>query len=435
MNYLKKIIKNREIQNSSLVLVTNIFQQVINFIVIMLITGVLTNEDYGKYAVLNTLLSLVTDLSDMGMNSSITKFVAQFHTDSPEKELQMIRYVSRKKLRNSSIVIVVLMLSSKWIAQYMIHDSSYNIYVIIVSFCIGFTLISSMNKAIFHGRQDYKRYFYATLTDTISYVAIITIFYAAGKLNVLTVIIANIVRMFLSMIISSWMAGIRLSTYRVPVQKTESIKSLNAFGNWMLLWAVFANLQSRADVMLLSQLTTLTEVSLYDIANKLTKPVLMILSAYATVMNPVFAQLTSKRRIKEKIGQTIKVISFISIFLLIAALLSGHVITLFFGSKYENSIMPLKIMLVSLVFYVWTMPYNSALYALNKPYIFALAAGIGLVVNVIGDFLLLPRFGAVGAAWTYFAAQVEALLVAYIAYKKLANLDDDKDVDSDLAQS
>lgn len=426
MHILNRLLKNKELKDSSIVLASSIISQIASFFVVLLITKALTNEEYGKYAVVNTVLSLVTDLSDMGMNSSVTKFVAGFHQNDPEKEMQVINYATYKKARNSVIVIILMMVSSKLVARYLIHDSSYNIYLVLTSFCIGFTLISSMNKAIFQGRQDYKKYFLATLADITSYVVCIIFFYITGKLTIFTIITSNIIRMFLSMVISSRMAVLNLKKAFQPVKNIEIIKRFNAFGNWMLLWAVFANLQSRADVLLLSHFTTATEVSYYDIANKLTKPILMVLSAYATVMNPIFAQLSSKDKLKEKIRQTSKFILIISLFLICAVFISGIVITLFFGNKYENSLTPLRIMLVSLVFFVWTVPYNSTLYALDKPYIFALAAGTGLVINIIGDFLLLPRFGATGASVTYFIAQVQSLLVAYISYKKLVKFDDNQ---------
>lgn len=423
MKYLNRILKNRELHDSSIVLFSNIFAQAVNFIVVLIITKVLSVDEYGKYAIINTILSLATDLSDMGMNSSVTKFVAEYHNKDQTFERTVITYATRKKLRNSALVIALMMLSSKFIASFFVHDDSYTIYVIIVSFCIGFTLISSMNKAIFQGRQIYKLYFYSVVIDTISYFALVGIFYITNNLTVFSVIVSNVIRMLISMWSSSLMAGLNIrEILSVTVENSEVINKFSSFSKWMLLWAVFANLQSRADVILLSQLTTISQVSYYDVANKLTKPILLVLSAYATVMNPIYAQLGSSKELKNKVKQTAKFIAAVSGLLIIACLLSEPVLVILFGDKYNSSIIPLRIILISLIFFVWTVPYNSALYALNKPSIFALAAGIGLLINIAGDYLLLPRFGAVGAAMTYFIAQVESFLVAYIAYKKIVKI-------------
>lgn len=423
MKYLNRILKNRELHDSSIVLFSNIFAQAVNFIVVLIITKVLSVDEYGKYAIINTILSLAIDLSDMGMNSSVTKFVAEYHNKDQTFERTVITYATRKKLRNSALVIALMMLSSKFIASFFVHDDSYTIYVIIVSFCIGFTLISSMNKAIFQGRQIYKLYFYSVVIDTISYFALVGIFYITNNLTVFSVIVSNVIRMLISMWSSSLMAGLNIrEILSVTVENSEVINKFSSFSKWMLLWAVFANLQSRADVILLSQLTTISQVSYYDVANKLTKPILLVLSAYATVMNPIYAQLGSSKELKNKVKQTAKFIAAVSGLLIIACLLSEPVLVILFGNKYNSSIIPLRIMLISLIFFVWTVPYNSALYALNKPSIFALAAGIGLLINIAGDYLLLPKFGAVGAAMTYFIAQVESFLVAYIAYKKIVKI-------------
>lgn len=423
MNRLNRIFKNREIQDSSLVIISNILAQLLNFFVVMIITRVLSVDEYGKYAILNTILSLATDLSDMGMNSSVTKFVAEYYQNDRKYEKTIILYAVRKKLCNSALVILLMMCSSRFIANYFIHDESYTVYVAIVSFCIGFTLISSMNKAIFQGRQIYKLYLYSIIIDTVTYVVFIFLLYKFNRLNVFSIIISNILRMLISMITSSLMVGINIGEiFSYSIDNQDIIKKFSSFSKWMVLWAIFANLQSRADVILLSRLTTIEQVSYYEVANKLTKPILLVLSAYSTVMNPIYAQLKSKQELKKKVIQTAKFIVFISICLIVACFLSGPIVNTLFGYKYNMSIVPLRIMLISLIFFIWTVPYNSALYAINKPYIFALAAGIGLFINIIGDYAFLPKYGAIGAAMTYFIAQLESFLVAYIAYKKIVKI-------------
>lgn len=423
MKYMDKVFKNRELHDSSIVLLSNIFAQAVNFIVVLVITKVLSVDEYGKYAILNTVLSLATDLSDMGMNGSVTKFIAEYHNKDQCYESTIIAYATKKKLRNSAMVIALLMLSSKFIAHFCVHDDSYTVYVIVISFCIGFTLISSMNKAIFQGRQTYKLYFYSVVIDTLTYFVLICCFYISNNLTIFSVIISNVIRMLISMLSSSLMAGLNIrEIISSSIENSEVLSQFSTFSKWMLLWAIFANLQSRADVILLSQLTTVSQVSYYDVANKLTKPILLVLSAYATVMSPIYAQLGSSKELKEKVRKTAKSIALVSLGLIIACLLAEPVLRILFRDKYSLSIIPLRIMLISLVFFVWTVPYNSALYALNKPSIFALAAGIGLIINIIGDYLLLPRFGAVGAAITYFIAQVESFVVAYIAYKKIVKI-------------
>ena len=76
----------------------------------------------------------------------------------------------------------------------------------------------------------------------------------------------------------------------------------------------------------------------------------------------------------------------------------------------------MTMLLFAIIFFVWTIPFNSALYALNKPYIFSMAAFVGLVVTAIGDYLLLGKYGAIGAAYTYIAAQIVGLIIALGAY-------------------
>ena len=106
----------------------------------------------------------------------------------------------------------------------------------------------------------------------------------------------------------------------------------------------------------------------------------------------------------------------ISVVVFTGILLAKPVILILFGTKYTQAIIPCQMLLFAIIFYIWTVPFNSALYALNMPYVFTVAALIGLLVTVVGNYYLLGRFGAIGAAVTYIAAQMVGLIVSMVAY-------------------
>lgn len=416
---LKSLFTNKEITDSALVLISNVLAQAVNFVAVMFMTKMLSVEDYGKYALLNTVLTLVADLSDMGMNASITRFVAQYRGQNDRaSELGIIAYSLKRKLCSSALAIGLMMVFSNFLATYVIHDSAYSVYVILVSFCAGFYLLTGLYKAVFQGRQNFKHYFLSVAVDAIVYLATVVVLYAFQALSVFTIVLASLLRSLVSTVICAILVGVPIKELfsRISGNK-ETVKLFNTYSRWMFLWAIFSNLQTRADVLLLSQLTTTDQVSYYDIANKITKPVLLVVSSYSQIMSPVFAKLNTLDKIRKKISSVKKIVLAGTGGMLLAVALSGIAVRILFGNKYDNSIVPLQIMFAALIFYIWTIPYNSALFALNKPQVFTIAAGIGLVATVIGDFLLLPAFGAVGAAFTYFIAQLIGFLVAYIGYR------------------
>lgn len=422
---INKIYKSKITSSSTFVMSANVFSQFVSFIFIMLISRVLSIRDYGIYAVLITILTTIADLADMGMNGSVTRFVAEYHEKNRiNEESSIISSSLRRKLFNSLLIITIMVCFSKNIASIILNDSSMYFYIVIISIGVVFSLINGMNIAILLGRQNFYKYFCLIVASNFFLLICIIMLYLTHSMNLVNIIITNVFYMLSSLILSSKMVKFNImSIFNNSSENTYALRRFKIFGNWMFIWSLCAILQSRTDLFLLAKLSTIEQVSYYDIAYKMTKPILLFTSSYAQVLNPLLASENSKYRLVGKVNTIIKFIIIISCCILFAIIISGPLINLFFRTKYNSSVIPLRILLISLIFYVWTIPFNSALYALNKPHIFAIAAFAGLVSTVFGDILLLNNYGAIGAAITFLIAQVISLIIAYSAYRKYINKD------------
>jgi O-antigen/teichoic acid export membrane protein len=79
-------------------------------------------------------------------------------------------------------------------------------------------------------------------------------------------------------------------------------------------------------------------------------------------------------------------------------ILADRLIAVVFGSTYANSARPLQILVWSSVFIFVSIPFGNLFNSLNKQAIVAKAAGIGVVLNVILNLLLIPRYSLIGAS-------------------------------------
>lgn len=414
---LFNILKNKTAKDSIFTLTGNLISQALSLFVVAIVSRFLSVTDYGIYSILNNISSFVQDMADMGMSGAITRFVAEFRAKNElEKENQVICYSLRRKLLNLIFVFIVLVSFSKPIASYWLHDSSKYHYIYLIILTCAFSLLVSALRAILQGKLEFKNYFISVVTWNFVWAATITIMAFTNNLTVVSSIIAGVVSGVINLFLCVKLVKLDMKqVICAPNIDLDTKKKFNNFGNWMLLWSMFAVLQSKLDVFMLASFTTPEQVSYYDIASKVIKPILMVVSAYAQVLNPQFASI-KKSEMKHRITIIVKFIGIISVLIVVAIIMVGPVINIVFGNKYNNSILPAQMLLFAIIFYVWTVPFNSALYALNKPYIFTLAAFIGLIVTGIGNYLLLGKYGVIGAAFTYIAAQVVGLIVALLSY-------------------
>lgn len=416
---IEKFKKLTTAKNSLLTLSGNLISQVMSFIVAVLLGRTMSVADYGLYSVLNNIASFVSDLADMGMNGAITRFVAEYRSKKDlASEEQLITYSMKRKIRNLVVVFIVLALVAKPIASIFLKDPQAYPYVYLVILTCALSLFVGAMRAIIQGRQEYEKYFISVVAWNVVWCGVIILLTLTDNMTIAASLVAGVVSGLVNLVLCKKLVGYDV---RQVVKKTDiapDIKNkFNTFGNWMILWSIFALLQSKLDVFMLATFTTSEQVSYYDIATKVIKPVLMVITSYGQVLNPLFASMPTKEDINKQIRTVMKFVSVVSALIVLAILVVGPAIRLVFGSKYDQSVIPAQLLLFALIFYVWEMPFNSTLYAVNKPEVFTFAALLGLIATAIGNYFLLPTMGAVGAAITYIVAQIIGLAVAFFAYQ------------------
>jgi O-antigen/teichoic acid export membrane protein len=195
------------------------------------------------------------------------------------------------------------------------------------------------------------------------------------------------------------------------------MKEMLGFGGWMTLWSVVAIIQSRMDVFLLASLTSTVQASFYDVAQKMSTILSMGVGAYANVINPKIATYTNKDQITQEMKKIRKVTIAMTFGLIIGAFIVPLFIVVLFGEKYTESLMPLRIMIFGLVFYLWTFPFNSVLYAIGKSQGFFFTAILQLIANTISSFIFIPLYGASGAAISFCIVNIVAMICSYAFYR------------------
>jgi O-antigen/teichoic acid export membrane protein len=173
-----------------------------------------------------------------------------------------------------------------------------------------------------------------------------------------------------------------------------------ALGTPMALYAAANSLFGVADRTILEHYHGLVMVGLYGMAQALTQPLSAVLLASARVWAPSFTATetsgASARRQFEFAGT-----AFIGIGGALAAgfsLLAPEFLTLMGKQAYVNAVDPFRILLVGYVaFATYYLDYPILLLYKRTWLLAALVIGAGCL-NVLGDLVLIPRWGAAGCA-------------------------------------
>ena len=80
------------------------------------------------------------------------------------------------------------------------------------------------------------------------------------------------------------------------------------------------------------------------------------------------------------------------------AVAAGLIVPLLFGQVFNGAVLPARILLIGLAAEGVGGVVTAFLFGRGRPGLNSLAAGAGVVVTLIMDVILIPRYGAVGAA-------------------------------------
>ena len=93
------------------------------------------------------------------------------------------------------------------------------------------------------------------------------------------------------------------------------------------------------------------------------------------------------------------------VILFLGSVFSREIIFVTFGREYASAALLLPWLLAALIFVLPNTVLTQAAIAQNKERVYAVAAGTGAVVNIGLNWILIPQFGAFGAAWATIATE------------------------------
>jgi len=157
----------------------------------------------------------------------------------------------------------------------------------------------------------------------------------------------------------------------------------------------------QADILFVSHFFGHTEAGIYSAAAKISALVPFGLTIVEFVYTPRISSLYAKNdrnELQKYISHAAKLILFITIPLSIAIMLSGKYLLFLFGEEFQASYLPLIILVAGQLINALTGMVGSLMTMTGKQNIFLLIYFVSSIINVSMNYLLVPRYGAMGAA-------------------------------------
>jgi O-antigen/teichoic acid export membrane protein len=176
-------------------------------------------------------------------------------------------------------------------------------------------------------------------------------------------------------------------------------REIAVFGTRGQLGGMVTLLNLRLDFAILGALAGPAVLGMYAVASKYAEILRLPGTALSWVTYPEFAAMApgpALARARRLVVPCLLVLAAVAGPMIV---LAGPVIELLYGGAFHSAATPARILLLGMLLGGSAGVASGFLYGRGRPGLNSLALACGLVVTVVLDVLLIPRFGAVGAAY------------------------------------
>jgi len=212
-------------------------------------------------------------------------------------------------------------------------------------------------------------------------------------------------------------------------------KSYFYFAFPMFLFLIIGTISTNIDKLTIGYFWTATEVGYYFSLQQILQIILIISAAFNTVLFPVYSEYHAQKNLKKINTTTHLVERYISMVVIppivVIILFVKPVISIMLNSAFLPAASTLIVLAIYAVLVSFMAPYNSLVIGVNRPGIYAKIGLVICLINIVFDFLLVPRWGILsftgingplGAAVALVIANTTGFIMIRLAAKKLTGI-------------
>jgi O-antigen/teichoic acid export membrane protein len=196
------------------------------------------------------------------------------------------------------------------------------------------------------------------------------------------------------------------------------VKELIGFGYPFIFVGIAYWLFGSIDRWMLATMSSIEEVGIYSVSFRFASIVLFVSMAFGQAWSPVAIKIRADnpgdyRSIYAKVLLILLYVMFIvggGV-----ALFSGELIYLIMPAEYMSSAMPLIVLCIGVVLQATQQVTAIGISLEKKSFLFARLAWLTAIINATLNWVLIPSFGATGAAWATSTSYL-VLTVSYMVY-------------------
>lgn len=381
----------------------------LGFITLPVITWFYSAEDIGRIAMLQVVSSFCILLFSLGLDQA---YVRDYH-DSDDKLALLKTAVS------PGLLLLIIGLASCFVLPNFISQALFSVDSIrisaLIALCFLAAFISRFLSLILRMQERGLAFSMSQVLPKLLFLSVIGVyaFFSFG-FDLLHLLIAQTLSVVAVTLVYGWNTRQEWLAALKQGVDIEKLKVMLLFGAPLIMGGIAFWGMTAIDKVFLRNLSTFEELGVYSVATSFAAAAIVFQSVFSTIWAPTVYKWAAEGINTEKIDQITEYVLFAVVALFCAAGIFSWIITYVLPPQYESVQFILLSCMAYPLFYTLSETTVVGLGVARKSSYAMLAALIGCTTSIIGNYLLVPLYGAAGAGvstavafWIFFFCRTE----------------------------
>lgn len=404
------LLNNRNAKAGSLYLIGNLFNKAIAFLTIPIFTRLLTTTEYGTVSTYLSYVTICSVIVSLSLGSSLRAAYVDYKADI-DSYLSSVMFLSFLNFCIISVLILII-----------VFFHAPKVDIILVIFCLIQAFMTTIIDTILIKYMMENAYVKRTALLAIPNI-IVTILSIAlillmdnnryhGRILAYVLVYTTLGLCYLIIIFTK-----RRNKIICPEYWRYAFK----FSLPLVFHGLSIVLLSQSDRVMITAMRSVSETGIYSLVYSFGMIVLVITSSMESVWIPWF---TEKMQVndKKKINSSVKLyIEIVTIAVIGIMLLAPEVLTILAPEEYwDGKVLIPPIVVASFFMFLYSISVDLEYYYKSTKKI-AINTIIAATTNIILNFIFIPQYGAIAAAYTTVFSYMVSFCIHYYKARKLDN--------------
>jgi O-antigen/teichoic acid export membrane protein len=363
---------------------------ILSFITVPITTYLVSPADFGKAAMYTMGYTISSLFIFLGLDQA---FVREYNEHENKNNLFWNSLIF--PLLFSFLLAIVYMIFYKPISLLM-FDSIEKYVIIILALSLPFAILNRFNMLVLRMEEKAKTYSFLNILNKVLSIIILIPYLIFIDKSFKGIIIATFLNLVIFCIIESYYVK---HIWKVNFKfDKELLTKLFKYGIPLVPATVIGWLFSSMDRMSLRQWSTFDEIGIYSAAFKIVAVLGIMQQAFCTAWVPTALKWHREKVSNHKYVQVSETILTVMVMLFSIIILFKDVIIRLLSSNYSSAANSVPFLLLFPIMYTISETTTLGISFSRKTYYNIVISLVAAIVNYIGNFILVPRLGAMGAS-------------------------------------